>query len=149
VIGLKVVSAGVEVVVVRAGIVLAAVVVVVGVVVGELDGDEVGEDGGGLEVGDEEGKDDIYEWDGVGGGNDDDNNGEVDVIVVIYGRVREVKGDVDADVEDVEENEDVDSGGSEEKDLFVVTEDLYDHEHSAEIPSKQRRKNMWVTIPPN
>ena len=64
-IGLKVVSAGVEVVVVRAGIVLAAVVVVVGVVVGELDGDEVGEDGGGLEVGDEEGKDDVYEWDGV------------------------------------------------------------------------------------
>jgi hypothetical protein len=56
--------------------------------VGEPDGDEVGENGGGLEVGDEEGKDDVYEWDGVGGGSDDDNNGEGDAIVVVYGRVR-------------------------------------------------------------
>jgi hypothetical protein len=56
VVGLKVVvvvvSAGVEVVVVRAG-----VVVVVGVVVQELDGDKLGEDDDGLDIGDEAGGD--------------------------------------------------------------------------------------------
>jgi hypothetical protein len=36
--------------------------------------DEVGEDDG-LDVGDEEGGDDVGEWDEVGGGDDDHNDG--------------------------------------------------------------------------
>jgi len=76
VIGLKVivvvVSAGVEVAVVRAG-----VVVVVGVVVEELDGDKLGKDDDGLDIGDEAGGD---EGDGEGGGEGEDDVGEWDEV---------------------------------------------------------------------
>jgi hypothetical protein len=107
VIGLKVVvvviSAGVEAAVVRAG-----VVVVVGIVMEELDGDKLGEEDDGLDIGDEAGGDE----------GDDDGGGVVE--------------------EDTEKDEDVDSGGSEDTDLFVVREYLC--ENSAEIPTKQKHE---------
>jgi len=129
-----VVSAGVEVAVVRAGV----------VVVEELDGDKLGknnddldiaDEAGGDEKGDEEwrdeGDDDVGEWDEVGGSDEYDNGGVRD---------SEVEGDVDGGVveEDTEEDEDVDSGGSEDTDLFVVREYLC--ENSAEIPTKHKHE---------
>jgi hypothetical protein len=71
-----------------------------------------------LDVGDEEGGDDVGEWDEVGGGDDDHDDGGG----VGGGGVREVE-DVDAGVEEENaEDEEVDSGGSEDTDLFVVTD---------------------------
>jgi hypothetical protein len=110
----------------------------------ELDGDKLGEDDDGLDIGDEaggdeevdeeggdEGDDDVGEWDEVGGGDEYDDgvrDSEVERDVLDVGVVEE----------DTEEDEDVDSGGSEDTDLFVVREYLCDN--SAEIPPKHKHE---------
>jgi len=82
----------------------------------------------------------------MGGSGSDDGGGVDEGEVDGGGEVCEVEGDVDVGVvEDIGEDSDVDSGGSEDTDLFVVTEDLY--ENSAEIPSKQPKK-IRAMIPP-